>query len=302
MALPKYDELYGNVMCALKEGGEKSRRELREVVAKQIGLSAAEQEEQLPSGASVWSSRVGWAVTYLTAAGLLARVRRGVYVLSDEGKRVLASGERVDNALLARYPAFRAFCKSAKTEEEALPHPQTERESPQEALDSAYQLLRRSLAEELLDEVCRQDSDFFERMVVQLMLRMGYGGGEESGFVTPRSGDEGVDGWIQEDKLGFSSIGIQAKKWDKAATVSRPEVQKFVGALAGKGVQKGLFITTAQFTAGAQEYARQQHSVRIALVDGMKLAYLMMEHGLGVTTERTYAIRRIDSDFFAEED
>ena len=151
MALPKYDELYGNVMCALKEGGEKSRRELREAVAKQIGLSAAEQEEQLPSGASVWSSRVGWAVTYLTAAGLLARVRRGVYVLSDEGKRVLASGERVDNALLARYPAFRAFCKSAKTKEEALPHPQTERESPQEALDSAYQLLRRSLAEELLD-------------------------------------------------------------------------------------------------------------------------------------------------------
>lgn len=211
MALPKYDELYGNVMCALKEGGEKSRRELREAVAKQIGLSAAEQEEQLPSGASVWSSRVGWAVTYLTAAGLLARVRRGVYALSDEGMRVLASGERVDNALLARYPAFRAFCKSAKTEEEALPHPQTERESPQEALDSAYQLLRRSLAEELLDEVCRQDSDFFERMVVQLMLRMGYGGGEESGFVTPRSGDEGVDGWIQEDKLGFSSIGIQAK-------------------------------------------------------------------------------------------
>lgn len=139
-------------------------------------------------------------------------------------------------------------------------------------------------------------------MVVQLMLRMGYGGGEESGFVTLRSGDEGVDGWIQEDKLGFSSIGIQAKKWDKAATVSRPEMQKFVGALAGKGVQKGLFITTAQFTAGAQEYARQQHSVRIALVDGMKLAYLMMEHGLGVTTERTYAIRRIDSDFFAEED
>ena len=192
MALPKYDELYGNVMCALKEGG-----------------------------ASVWSSRVGWAVTYLTAAGLLARVRRGVYVLSDEGKRVLASGERVDNALLARYPAFRAFCKSAKTEEEALPHPQTERESPQEALDSAYQLLRRSLAEELLDEVCRQNSDFFERMVVQLMLRMGYGGGEESGFVTPRSGDEGVDGWIQEDKLGFSSIGIQAKKWEPRRSPDR---------------------------------------------------------------------------------
>ena len=303
MALPKYDELYGNVLLALKENGEMSRRELRENIARQIGLSAEEQKEQLASGASVWSSRVGWAVTYLTAAGLLTRVRRGVYALSDEGRRVLDSGETVDNALLARYPSFQAFTKKEKEEGEKAPSQlKEERESPQETLDSAYQLIRRSLAEELLDEVCRQDSDFFERMVVRLMLRMGYGGGKESGFVTQRSGDEGVDGWIQEDKLGFSSIGIQAKKWDKTATVSRPELQKFVGALAGKGVQKGLFITTAQFSTGAQEYARQQHSVRIALVDGTKLAYLMMDHGLGVTTERTYALQRLDSDFFTEDE
>ena len=148
----------------------------------------------------------------------------------------------------------------------------------------------------------RKDPYFFESLVVKLLQKIGYGTLKNSGKVTKKSNDEGIDGIINQDKLGFDCIYIQAKKWDKDSTVSRPEIQKFVGALAGQGATKGLFITTAKFSDGAREYSQKQHTTKIVLIDGMELAKLMIEYNLGVSVENIYEIKKIDSDFFEELD
>ncbi len=300
MALPKYDELYEEILAVLSENGEQNRSQLRDRVADLRGLTPEERAELLPSGKSVWAGRVGWAITYLTQAGLVKRCRRGVYALSAEGERVRKEeGAHVDNGYLSRYPSFRAFVgRASRAKPES---PTAVGDTPQDALEAAYRMIRGAVADELLEEVCAQTPAFFESLVVRLLLKMGYGGAVEgAGFVTAKSGDEGIDGIIREDKLGFSLIYIQAKKWDRASSVGRPEVQKFVGALAGQGASKGLFITTAQFTREARDYAAKQHTVKVVLVDGAKLAQLLMEHGLGVSTEAVYEIKRVDTDFFAE--
>lgn len=304
MALPKYDELYGDVLRWLGEHGEQSQAQLRAGLAAVRGLSAQDLQELLPSGKVVWAGRVGWAVTYLHKAGLLEHRRRGVYALSAEGGRVLRAGESVDNAFLERYESFRAFTGVEPQGAGAMPGEGPalqEGSTPRDALEDAYRLIRSAVADELLDEVCAQSAAFFENLVVQLLLKMGYGGAVEgAGIVTGRTGDEGIDGIIREDKLGFSLIYIQAKKWDRGASAGRPEVQKFVGALAGQGAAKGLFITTAQFTQEARDYAARQHTAKAVLVDGAQLAALLMEYDLGVSTEAVYAVKRVDTDFFAE--
>ena len=172
-------------------------------------------------------------------------------------------------------------------------------ESPQDILDDAYNQINAALIDDVLSEVMKQSPLFFEHLVIKLLTQMGYGGSlEDAGTVTRTSGDEGIDGMIREDKLGFDQIYIQAKRWDRNSTVGRPELQKFVGALAGQGASKGLFITTAQFTKEAKEYANKQHTTKNVLVDGTSLAKLMIEYNIGVSVETTYSIKKIDSDFF----
>lgn len=174
--------------------------------------------------------------------------------------------------------------------------------TPQDILDEAFQQINTTLADDLLSEIMKQPPAFFEHLVVKLLTQMGYGGSvDDAGTVIGQTGDEGIDGIIREDKLGFSLIYIQAKRWDCDKTVGRPEIQKFVGALAGQGASKGLFITTAKFTKEARQYAEKQHTTKVVLVDDTTLAKLMIEYDLGVSTEATYEIKRIDSDFFAED-
>lgn len=214
----------------------------------------------------------------------------------------------VDNTYLERYDSFKQFVSAQVTSGNGQ-QPQSvtgaddlSGQTPQDALDAAYQQINQALADDILSEIMRQQPGFFERLVVQLLENMGYGGSvENAGQVVGKSGDEGIDGIIREDKLGFSLIYIQAKRWDRNTSIGRPEIQKFVGALAGQGASKGLFITTAQFTNEAREYAKKQHTTKVVLVDGEALANLMIEYNVGVSTQAGYQIKQLDSDFFSEE-
>lgn len=206
-----------------------------------------------------------------------------------------------DNHFLASFPSFDAFKKTSSTRDDTGSGGDKEKgeDSPQDVMDRTYLQIRQALADDILSEIMRKSPVFFERMVVQLLKAMGYGGSlEDGGIVTRYSGDEGIDGIIKQDKLGFDQIYIQAKRWDLETAIGRPEIQKFVGALAGLGANRGLFVTTARFSAEAVNYARKQHTTKIVLVDGQKLAELMMDHNLGVSPVISYELKRIDSDFF----
>lgn len=248
-------------------------------------------------------------MTYLKHAGLIEAPARGRYWLTARGRSALAeSGGSITLEYLARFPEYRAFIggsssrrrERAPAPAQAVPDaPAVDRRTPQDVLAEAVERLDEDLRGELLDEIMRRPPDFFERLVVDLLLRMGYGGAlDDAGRVVGKAGDEGIDGIIQEDKLGFSRIYIQAKRWAPQASVGREEIQKFAGALAGQGADKGLFITTARFTREALAFPAKQHAARIVLVDGRQLTQLMIEYNLGVTVQDTFSIKRLDVDSF----
>lgn len=250
---------------------------------------------------SVWASRFGWANTYLKKAGLVIAPKAGHCQITDEGKRLLNSGVDITNHYLAEhYPAFEAFVKGKKIPpvpptSPDPPIPPDASETPTETFERVYSIINDQLADELLTAISKQSPSFFEALVVDLMKAMGYG----NGFVTKATGDGGVDGIIYEDKLGFNLIYIQAKRWDKDTAIGKPEIQKFAGAMMGPPkVEKGLFITTAKFSQGAMDFAKAQH---IILVDGEKLTELMIEYNLGVSAQKAYQIKRIDSDYFSND-
>ena len=302
MAIPKYNELYSLFLFAIQDGAPHSSKDVKQIISQKLQLTTEELAERLPSQRQpTFDNRVNWAKTYLKKAGLIDSPRRGIYIITKEGLNLLASGVQITNDLLKnRYPAFSAFVSGASI---ATPSAldgtpsSTVSDTPQETLERTYSLINEQLADDLLSEVMQQSPAFFEQLVVDLMKAMDYG----DGFVTKYSGDGGVDGIIHEDKLGFNLIYIQAKRWDCDKTVGRPEIQKFVGALAGQGASKGLFITTAKFTKEARQYAEKQHTTKVVLVDGTTLAKLMIEYDLGVSTEAIYEIKRIDSDFFVDD-
>lgn len=297
MALPKYDELYMPLLHALSDKDIHTNREIRAIIAKELALSPADLQETLGSGGSVFADRVTWACTYLKKAGLVESVKRGCHRLTQEGQSVLAAPPPVlDNKFLRQYPSFLAF-QSRTAMDESVSAPAVESgETPEDMMERAAASLNQSLADDLLAEIMERDSDFFESLVVKLLLKMGYGGSvSDAGVVTKRTKDGGIDGVIREDKLGFDQIYIQAKRWDPQSTVSRPELQKFSGALRDEGAAKGLFITTAKFSDGARASADKQH---IVLVDGERLTRLMIEYNLGVSPVAKYEIKAIDSDFF----
>lgn len=295
MALPKYNELYQPVLSILSDGKVWPIRKVWEKAGELLRISPEEMAMTLPSGGmGVLVNRIGWARTYLKKAGLIDSPKRGFVQITEEGRKALEEGVEITNSYLMRYPSFAEF-QNRTVPQDKPEEVQEVSETPQETLDRVYKTINSELAEELLSEIMRQSPGFFETLVVDLMKAMGYG----DGFVTKASGDDGIDGIIHEDKLGFNLIYIQAKRWNPSVSIGKPEIQKFAGAMMGPPkIEKGLFITTARFSQGARAYGEAQH---IILVDGQKLTELMIEYGLGVTTQKTYLIKRVDSDYFAEE-
>ena len=306
MAIPKFYEFFGSFLRAIQDGETHKSKEVQAFIADEMHLSESDLQEMLPSGRqSTFGNRVNWARTYLDKAGLIETPNRGQYRITDVGKAALNSGDTIDLKYLEQFEAFQQFHSvqhgnEGGTDTITIDSATEEEQSPMETLDAAFKQVTNTLASELMDEVMQLSPTEFEKLVVKLLLKMGYGDGiENAGHVTPPSGDGGIDGIIKEDQLGFSNIYIQAKQWATDQSVGKPEIQKFVGALTGQA-QKGLFITTAKFSSGAKTYADNLSNPKIVLVDGDALTRLMIKHNVGVSVEHTYEVKRIDSDFFAD--
>ncbi|MFQ5432866.1 MAG: restriction endonuclease [Nitrospinota bacterium] len=302
MAIPDYQTLMLPVLRFASDREEHKFRDVVESLAEEFALSNEERNELLPSGnQAVFNNRVGWARSYLKQAGLLESPKRGYLRITEEGLRLLAENpETIDVSLLIRYPKFREFRQRKKDkttnkgESEVIEI--SSRETPEDTLASAYQTLRKNLEVEILASVKESSPSFFEQLVVDLLVKMGYGGNrQDAGRAIGKSGDGGIDGIINEDRLGLDVIYIQAKRWD--GTVGRPEIQKFAGALQGQRAKKGILITTSNFSKGAIEYASNIDS-KIILIDGEKLAALLAEQNVGVSIVGQYVVKKLDSDYF----
>jgi restriction system protein len=304
MAVPDFQSTMLPLLKHVSDGNPHANRDVVDALASVFKLTEDEKSEMLPSGVQqAFYNRVMWARFYLVKAGLMISPKRGTMQITPRGTEVLMSQpEKMNIAYLKSFPEFAEF-QSAKKESKDGVETIVEETSrtPEEILDSSYVEVRAALSQELLAKVQSLTWMDFERLVVQLLVRMGYGGSvKDAGRALTKGGDEGIDGTIKEDKLGLDIIYIQAKKWQTGNTVGRPEIQKFVGALAGQGAKKGIFITTSSFSKEAREYI-PRNETKIVLLDGDELTQLMIDHDLGVTTQRTYAVKRIDSDFFGEE-
>lgn len=298
--IPKYNEMYKEVLEAIKNQKEYTTKEYKEIIANKLNISIEERKKISESGGNIYNTALSWTIFYLKKAKLIEKIQRGVIKITQRGLDLLTTNpEKIDNETLRNYPEFNEFINPKKIQENKKIEI-VEEETPQDIFEKSFTEINKILQEEILEEVIRQTPYFFENLVVKLLQKIGYGTFKNSGKVTKKTNDEGIDGIINQDKLGFDSIYIQAKKWYKDSTVSRPKVQKFVGALAGQGATKGLFITTAKFSDGAREYSQKQHTTKIVLIDGMELAKLMIEYNIGVSVESVYEIKKIDSDFFDE--
>lgn len=297
--VPKYNEMYKEVLIVLNKYEELRLVDLTKEVSNLLDLSEDDKKQTLDNGKqTLIYYRLGWTKTYLAKAGLLETVKRGVFKITAEGKKVLESGVEITNEYLMKYKTFVEFFKPNKSvtiEEISI----EENITPIENIDKSIKMISSRLSDELLEMILSKEPIFFERLVLDLLNKMGYAFDDESAIATKYSGDEGIDGIIKEDKFGFSNIYIQAKRW--SGTVGRPEIQKFLGAVAGQGGTKGLFITTSSFTREAIEFAKKQLQVKLILMDGKMLANLMMEYNLGVSVENIYEIKRIDMDYFGDE-
>ena len=295
------------VLVILADDQDHTVTEIRAHLGEDFSLTQEDLDAMLPSGrAKTFANRVGWAITYLYQTKLLERPKRSVYRIAPRGHEILAQNpSRVDLRILSQFEELREFrgrtpTAGPKRATEIGAEPEGAEHTPEEQIDAAYRQLRAALAAEVLERVKEQSPDFFELLVLDVLRAMGYGGTQEDAIERlGQSGDEGVDGMIREDELGLDLIYVQAKRWQNP--VGRPEIQKFFGALHGKRATKGVFITTSWFTADAASYA-ESVTPRVILVDGNKLARLMMDYSVGVTTGRRYDIKRIDLDYFATDD
>lgn len=304
--IPDYQSLMLPILRLVSDRQEYKYRDIIEKMAIEFNVTDEERKELLASGnQAIFDNRVGWAKTYLKKAGLLDSPKRATFVITEIGIQTLNKNPvRIDAKYLRQFPSFVEFQHVGRidndTESESLREEPNE-QTPEENLDKAYQRIRKTLALELLNRVVDLTPTFFERLVVELLVKMGYGGSiKDAGKAIGKSGDEGIDGTIKEDKLGLDIIYIQAKKWRPGIVVGRPELHKFVGALAGQGAKKGIFITTSNFTKDALEYT-PKNETKIVLIDGEQLAQLMIDYNLGCTTQQTYELKKIDSDYFGEE-
>ena len=299
--IPDYQTIMLPVLQLLDDRREHSLQETIEYIGNQFSVSPEERRELLPSGKqSIIDNRVGWARTYLKKAGLLEYTRRGYYKITPRGVEVLnRNPDKIDIAFLKEFPDFINFQNLKKPRETTTGYAGEESDlTPLEMIANAGETLRNELADELLEQLKSVDPSMFERIVVELLVEMGYGGSwEDAARAIGKHGDEGIDGIINEDRLGLDVIYIQAKRWN--GTVGRPEIQKFAGALMGQKARKGVFITTSDFTNEARNYATGIET-KIILMDGNTLVNAIIEYNIGVTTTASYEIKKMDLDYFTE--
>lgn len=300
--IPDFQTIMLPLLKTISDGKEYSSNEMTDSLARQFKLSQEEINQYFPSGsAKTFSNRVGWAKSYLKMAGLLEYPRRAMVRISDSGIDFLKKNPtEITLKVLRAIPAFMESFNNTKREGESNDANDNHDliSTPEELLEGSYLTIRKNLAQELLQRIKSCSPAFFENLVVELLVKMGYGGSiQDAGQSIGQSGDEGIDGIIKEDRLGLDVIYIQAKRWENV--VGRPEIQKFVGALAGQGAKKGVFITTSRFTNDARMY-QPRNETKIVLIDGEKLADLMIDFNLAVTVTNTFEIKRIDSDYFEE--
>jgi len=310
MSIPDYQSLMLPLLTLAADGNEHRFRNAVEQLAARFELSDDERATMLPSGtAPMFDNRVGWAKTYLKQAGLIDATRRGYFRITPRGAQLLDTNPvHIDTSILEKYQEFRAFrlrrsegngvlqADLPMTSPPQTATPATPEATPEELFSQAYQRLRSNLEAEVLEQVKAATPAFFERLVIDLLVAMGYGGSrQDAGRAIGRSGDGGIDGIIKEDKLGLDVIYVQAKRWE--GTVGRPEIQKFAGALQGQRANKGVFITTSGFSREAHEYAGII-PLKIILVGGEQLAALMVDHNVGVSPLSRFEIKRVDSDYF----
>jgi len=303
MAIPDYQSCMLPLLVFASDGQEHSMAEAVEKLSDKFRLTQEEREELLPSGTQfVIANRIGWARTYMKKAGLLADPRRSHFQITDRGRELLKKRpSSISTKDLKQYDEFNEFQRKSiqkgAIEDQGEEH--SAHSTPEEALEYGYQKLTENLSDELLEKIMTCSPAFFERLVIELLVKMGYGGSlKEAASIVGKSGDAGIDGIIKEDKLGLDAIYVQAKRWENV--VGRPEIQKFAGALLGQKARKGIFITTSGFTKEATDYVNGIEA-KIVLIDGAKLIQLMIENNLGISTVRNYEIKRVDSDYFDEE-
>ncbi len=313
MPIPDYESLMRPLLEHLADGRERKTQETLDSLAGTLGISDTEKNELLPSGnQTIFNNRVAWAKFYLKKALCVETPKRGVYRITKRGTELLrVHSGAIESRTLQQFPEFTAFILNSRTPTTAVASvqplvtsappagPASPQLTPEEQMERGYTALSNQLQSELLSTIAEASPEFFERLVLELLLAIGYGGSRrDAGRTLGRSGDGGVDGVIYEDRLGLETIYVQAKRWE--GTVGRPEIQKFAGALQGQRARKGIFITTSDFTADARAFVKNIDA-RIVLIDGDLLTKLMIEHGVGVTPVRSLAIKRLDSDYFIEE-
>lgn len=304
MSIPDFQSLMLPLLKSVEDKCEHLFRDIVELLAKQHSLTDEERKQLLPSGRyPTFDNRVGWAKTYLKKAGLIEQPKRSYLKITERGMEVLKNKpSSLNMKSLEQFPeyiAFRDNQEQGDSTQQAMPVSTIQDETPEELIESGAKTIRKELAEEILQRIKGCSPAFFERLVVELLVNMGYGGTrQDAGRAIGRSGDEGIDGVIHEDRLGLDVIYLQAKRWE--GVVGRPEIQKFVGALQGQRAKKGVFITTSDFTKEAVEYVRNIDN-KVVLINGALLANLMIDHNVGVSIAATYEIKKIDSDYFLEE-
>lgn len=305
MAIPDYQTLMLPLLRIVAKHEVMPSREMTIQISEHFKLTPEERVELLPSGKQeIIANRVGWAKTYMVKAGLLMSPQRGKVSITDRGKQVLADNPASINVeFLSQFSEFQKFREIRHEKSDSIaPNVganQVAKQTPEELFEGSYQELKEELIDELLTKIKSCSPEFFERLIVDVVVAMGYGGSRaEAGKAVGRSGDEGIDGIINEDRLGLDVIYLQAKRWE--GNVSRPEIQKFAGALQGKRAKKGIFITTSDFTGEAKDFVKNIDA-KIVLVNGRQFAEFMLEHRVGVSVTATYELKKIDQDFFEEE-
>ncbi|OKH13446.1 restriction endonuclease [[Limnothrix rosea] IAM M-220] len=301
MAIPDYQTLMLPLLQYLGDGNEHSLRETIEYLAEKFELNSTEKQELLPSGKQPrFDNRVGWSGTHLKKSGLVRYPRRGYYQITQKGIQVLKEKpNKITSKFLRKFPEYLEFVAPESSHTISKSHQVNDvANTPEEILEEGFRQIQQELATDILDRVKSCSPEFFENLVIDVLLAMGYGGSrKEAGQVVGKSGDGGIDGIIKEDRLGLDVIYIQAKRWD--GNVGRPEIQKFVGALQGQRARKGIFITTSNFTKEAIDYSQTIDS-KIILINGKTLVQLMIDSDVGLYTAEVYKIKKIDSDYFLE--
>lgn len=303
--IPRHDEIRFPALELLVDGAPRRPRDIEQPLAEHFGLTEEEIGRLYESGnGPMFFDRIGWALSYMSMAGLLDKPKRGIYQINDTGRRLLAAPDKLDEFIRERIEARRQEQNAAQaeslTEGDGATDDEASELTPQERLYQSYENIRQSVFEEILDTILSKSPRAFEDLVVKVLQRMGYGGQvKDSGKVTQYTNDGGIDGVIREDILGLGRIHIQAKRYARTKTVGREEIQRFVGALAVAQSNKGVFITTSSYSPGAREYAGSLHgSTQLVLVDGQQLAEFIYDYGLGMQVEQTIEIKRLDGDFW----